>query len=180
MPLYETAEDLENENRTKIVIEECLKIRLKKLSQTHVMDFLGSDSRYYEVKTRTNTHDKYPTTMVGYNKLEFINTYDKTCCFVFNFTDGIYYYEYDKTKLDELEIKTGWRNDGKSKPKLHAFIPIKYLKKLFKEPTPPSLMGKDIQIYKKEYLNKNIMKINIDEEIDEEIKKDAIELLYSV
>lgn len=180
MPLYETAEDLANENRVKLEIERHFEIKLKKLYKTHVMDFKGSDGFYYEVKTRTNAHDTYDSTMVGYNKIEFINNSSQLCLFFFAFTDGIYFYQYDKDKLPELEIKMGWRRDGKSKPKLHAYIPIKYLKKLG-DCKPPSAIP--IQVWTPERFKINIPsdKIEIGEEIDNHlIKNDAIDLLYSI
>lgn len=143
MPLYETNEDLERENETKECIEIFFGIKLNKLPKTHVMDFISSDGNFYEIKSRFNNHNKYPSTMIGYNKLQYINSNGKTALFVFNFLDGIYYYVYDKTKLNELEIKIGGRCDrGKQEYKLHAYIPVNLLVKLFSKPTPTNKMGK--------------------------------------
>ena len=84
-----------------------------------------------EVKKRNNTKDKYPTTMVGENKfLKAKEYYDKgyDVLFCFEFTDGIYYYEYCDEKL---EVKLGGRRD-RDRPefKNYVYIPVNKLKRL--------------------------------------------------
>ena len=47
----------------------------------------------------------------------------------FKFTDGLYYYEYNKS--DNLEYGMGGRKDrGRNEIKDYCYIPIKYLVKL--------------------------------------------------
>lgn len=60
-------------------------------------DFLNKEECIYiELKTRRNTKNKYPTTMVGYNKIidglkHIENGFSVYFCF--KFTDGLYYYK---------------------------------------------------------------------------------------
>ena len=147
------------------ILESYFNTNLKKTHKHFQMDFIDEEGVYYEVKTRNNNYKKYPTTMVGFNKIEFCNNLNKSSYFVFKFTDGVYYYEYDKTKINELEIKRGGRCDrGKYEYKSYAYIPITLLTKIVlleKELTekiiclpqiPPhnagALRNDDIKIYK--------------------------------
>jgi len=87
--------------------------------------------KFAEVKKRNNTKDKYPTTMVGENKfLKAKEYYDKgyDVLFCFEFTDGMYYYQYCDEKL---EVKLGGRRD-RNRPefKNYVYIPITKLKRL--------------------------------------------------
>lgn len=92
------------------------------------MDFYCDDI-YFEVKSRRNTHDKYYTTMVGYNKIQWIIENNiKDAYFVFVFTDGDYYYKYNPE--DKFETGIGGRWDrGKVEKKLYYYIPTNKLTK---------------------------------------------------
>lgn len=87
---------------------------------------------YVELKTRTFAHDKYPTTMVGYNKVQVAESNpDKTYYFAFAFTDGLYWVEYDKDKFGTYEVKQGGRWDrGRPELNQYCYIPIGDLTKL--------------------------------------------------
>ena len=89
-------------------------------------DYLD-DIYKYELKSRTNKYDDYPTTIIGLDKVG-INT-----IFLFYFTDGLYYIEYNKELFDTFEIKDFVRNPryGKiDKPKQYIYIPIISLNKI--------------------------------------------------
>lgn len=103
---------------------------LIKLSKFHTMDF-KSDNKYFEIKSRRFNHNKYETTMIGKNKIDYAQKYnDNTYYFIFVFEDGIYYYKYNIN--DKLECYIGGRKDrGKSEYKPYYYIPINYLIKLF-------------------------------------------------
>ena len=78
-----------------------------------------------ELKSRNNSYSKYPSTMIGKNKIEFANKNKKETYFCFNFTDGVYYIKYDKEKFDLYEEKIGGRQDrGKFEYKPYIYIPI--------------------------------------------------------
>lgn len=92
-------------------------------------DFEG-DKTLYELKTRNNYYNSYPTTLIAYDKI--INT-SKKQIFIFKFIDGIYYIEYDETKFKNYEKKYFRRNirlDYNDIEKIYIYIPIKDLIKI--------------------------------------------------
>ena len=103
---------------------------LIKLSKFHTMDF-KSNNKYFEIKSRRFNHNKYDTTMIGKNKIDYaLKNPDETFYFVFVFEDGIYYYKYNIK--DKLEPNMGGRNDrGKNEYKLYYYIPVNFLIKIF-------------------------------------------------
>jgi hypothetical protein len=122
---------IKNEIEVMPILEKYFNIKLKKTSLYYSMDFISEDGTYYELKSRNNCYNKYETTMVGYNKIAYANKGNKSVYFVFKFTDGIYYYQYDKSKLKDLIIKEGGRCDrGKEEYKTYAFIDIAFLTKI--------------------------------------------------
>lgn len=129
------AKDLIDGDNSEIVCKGLLELYfdtvLTKLAKFHPMDFIDISGIYYEVKGRNNKYSKYPTTMIGHNKLLFQHKLDKPVRFIFKFTDGVYYYEYDKSKLDDIIICTGGRKDrGCIEMKKYAYIDIKFLTKI--------------------------------------------------
>jgi hypothetical protein len=101
---------------------------LKKLSRFNKFDFEG-DTAFFEVKTRRNDYNKYPSTMIGYNKILACKKCEKDVYFIFQYLDGNYYYKYDSGK--SFEIKKGGRFDrGKIECNYYCFIPIEKLIKI--------------------------------------------------
>jgi len=99
-----------------------------KLENSNAFDFKG-DNKYIELKSRNNNYNRYQTTMIGYNKIKKALELNEDVYFVFNFTDGLYYYKFDRDK--ELEIKQGGRFDrGIPEIKDYYFIPIEILKEI--------------------------------------------------
>ena len=87
------------------------------------------DDKYkYELKSRNNEYNKYPTTIICNDKV----ITDKLI-FLFNFTDGLYYIKYSKSKFDNFEKKLFVRNkrqDYNDLEKMYIYIPIEKLKKI--------------------------------------------------
>ena len=115
---------------------ECLKCfdeTIKRTKYNAIFDFEG-ERCLIELKSRNNRHNTYPTTMVGYNKILYaINNKAKEHYFVFNFTDGLYFYKFDENdlKTGKLEVKLGGRRDrGRDEIKDYCFISIDSLKKM--------------------------------------------------
>ena len=87
-----------------------------------------NDSFYIELKTRRVTKDKYPSTMVGENKV--IKGFEhqiagKRVFFVFDFVDCMCLWELNR---DEYRVKHGGRWDrGRPEIKSYCYIPTKYL-----------------------------------------------------
>ena len=115
------------------ILKEFFDKTLEKVDNRYnLFDFIGEEC-YIELKSRRNTHNKYPDTMIGCNKIEFaMNTY-KTIIFCFLFTDGLFYYKFDKDDIinKKLRIRTGGRCDRNvNEYKDYCYIPITLLTKL--------------------------------------------------
>ena len=104
---------------------------IESLDNYNSFDFKGRN-KFIELKSRNNTYDKYPTTMIGCNKLNDARNYDNLnfdVYFVFNFIDGIYYWKF--TPENKLVKQKGGRVDrGKNEIKDYYYIPITNLSKL--------------------------------------------------
>ena len=112
------------------ILKEYLKDEtIYKLENTNVFDFKG-DNKFIELKSRNNNYDKYPTTMIGINKILRASSLNENVYFFFWFVDGLYYWLYDKDY--EFEIKRGGRFD-RGRPELndYAYIPIDMLIKVY-------------------------------------------------
>ena len=91
-------------------------------------DFEGDKGTCVELKSRRNTYNAYPTTILPTNKVLQFNTNRQI--FVFQFLQNEYYYiEYEATKFNTF--KTRMINTQRigivEKDKLHFEIPIKEL-----------------------------------------------------
>ncbi len=119
-----------NENYIKDII--CCHFEIDNIEKTpkgHTMDF-KNNNKYFEIKSRRCKHNSYNTTMIGYNKIQWIiDNNIEDVYFIFVFTDGNFYYKYNSD--DNFEIGLGGRNDrGKPEYKNYYFIPICKLKKI--------------------------------------------------
>jgi hypothetical protein len=83
----------------------------------------------FELKSRTISANKYPTTMITKDKLS-VSSEDKGLILLFSYTDGLYFVEYDFDIFASFESKPFQRNpeSGEWKEKEHIYIPIDYLK----------------------------------------------------
>jgi hypothetical protein len=112
------------------------------LSRFSLFDFVGKNNTIYvELKSRRITHNQYPTSLIGKNKIEFCNDPLKKYYFVFSYIDGMYYIEYDKKVFSKFECskyKRGERVGIYDGEKETIFIPTNLLKPLKnKKPSPP-------------------------------------------
>ncbi len=112
--------------------EEVLPI-ITKYFKREIKKSVGRYTRYdfedgeykYELKTRTNKCSQYPTTLLPLGKIT-----DDKHIFLFRFTDGLYYLEYDKEVFETFEVKQfvrNYRSDYNDVEAKHIFIPIEYL-----------------------------------------------------
>ena len=116
---------LQKELLLKPVLEKFVGKELEGTKQFDTFDFVGEDITI-ELKSRKNCYNKYPTTIVGMNKIDKIKEGEKVI-FFFNFTDGLYYWEYEVNTFTIIMIK---RRDRNNKAKPHLAIPITCLKRL--------------------------------------------------
>jgi hypothetical protein len=125
-------DDSASVTKVKDILDTKYSTDFKRTKEFSIFDLRDEITKTFaEVKKRNNTKDKYPTTMVGENKfLKAKEYYDKgyDILFCFEFTDGIYYYEYCDEKL---EMKLGGRRD-RNRPefKNYIYIPTTKLKRL--------------------------------------------------
>lgn len=120
------------EDNNKKVFEEFFDTKLKKLGKHSIFDYsCYKNDLYIELKSRRNTKDKYPTTMIGYNKFKKALELDELGCviyFCFQFTDALCYYKFDKENFNaDWKARGGRRDRGKFEYKDYIFIPIELL-----------------------------------------------------
>lgn len=115
----------EQENYTYPILKEYFKTDLKQYpSQYDDFDFYDEDSDY-EQKSRRNTYACYSETMITLNKTQ--KATDKKIKLVFNFSDAIYWIEYDEELFKTFNRKLFSRAEIKSDEKDHIYIPINLL-----------------------------------------------------
>ncbi len=83
----------------------------------------------YELKTRRNNYNEYPTTIIGKDKIN--ENYNNIFIFGFN-NDELYYIKYDKELFKQFEVNYFRRYDrgNMDKKKEYIFIPIEFLTKI--------------------------------------------------
>ena len=118
------------ELEVKKQLETYWRCELIKTHKTHPLDFVSLYKRsWFELKGRKNSKEKYPTTMIGYNKVvaglkEIEKGYE--VFFVFSFTDKLCYYQLKEVK--EEWIKQGGRFDrGRPEVNDYYYIPVSEL-----------------------------------------------------
>lgn len=110
-----------NEKKLKSILDKRFGVLTKKTERFSIIDF-ENDKYLVELKSRKISSSHYPTTIIGYNKIEEFLRSGKKCYAVFHFTDNkTLYYKITNKKIKGLEI--GYVYDKK-----HLFIPIKLLK----------------------------------------------------
>jgi len=78
----------------------------------------------YEIKARRNKFSTYPTTIIPVHKKKGSKK-DTRLLFVFGFTDGLYYIEYNQNLFSTFETKlvSYYRSGSTANPLLHYCIP---------------------------------------------------------
>ena len=112
---------VKEENRLLIPLQQFFNDdTLRPMPDGSKFDFMGK-GKYIELKSRTFCKDKYDTTCISVCKIEYAkrNCHNYDFYFVFNFTDGVWWYKYDKDKQLFTSNIFGVT---------HYFIPIRFLK----------------------------------------------------
>ena len=98
-------------------------------SKYWLMDFYNDDL-YIELKSRRNTYNKYNTTIIGSNKIDYVKTLNKKSYFVFYFIDGLFLIEYSDNIFNSFDICEQYIfRDNKKELKINYHIPTFLLKK---------------------------------------------------
>ena len=112
----------------KEILEQYFNTKLNTSSKYNLIDFYNDDI-YIELKSRRNTYQKYNTTIIGSNKIDYVKTLNKKCYFVFCYLDGLYYIEYSNI-FDSFDLCEEYiYRDNKKELKTNYHIPIECLKK---------------------------------------------------
>lgn len=110
----------EQENIVLPKLKEFFKRDIQKSSERYCKYDFFDDEYNYEMKSRKNRYNQYPTTLITEDKI----VGDKKIVFLFNFTDGLYYIEYDKDKFSKYERKMFSRAGVSWNEKSHVYINI--------------------------------------------------------
>lgn len=97
---------------------------LSKTNTFAIIDFI-SPKTYLELKSRNCNHDKFDDIMIGENKIRFAEKTKKRVILVWNFQDGIYFYEFKKEDIENgnIQFRMGGRTDrGKNEKKMCAYV----------------------------------------------------------
>jgi hypothetical protein len=122
---------LASELRIKPLLEKEFNDALDKTDTFHPMDYVGT-ACWVEIKTRTCSFMTYSTTMLPYSKIVFTKDSKKPVYFVFVFTDGVYYIQYDE-KLFNTFYMTAFQRTGRDKidtEQVYVYIPCNKLIKI--------------------------------------------------
>jgi len=126
----EYAYGLAQEEQLKPFFELYFRKELHETDQYDPFDFIGENIKI-ELKSRRNTYSKYPTTIVGMFKINKICNFEIDHFFVFNFTDGLYYWKYNIEEFNNMKQITIKRRDRPgSQGHLYLSIPIGSLTKM--------------------------------------------------
>ena len=125
--------DLELGEKGEKEIQHILNLKygltVKKTAYIYSKYDFENEKYIFELKTRRNKKNQYPTTLIGYDKLPDEKETRKLI-FLFNFIDGLYFIEYDKDKFNNYEVKNfkrNYRTGYDDKEKEYLYIPIKDL-----------------------------------------------------
>lgn len=120
------------------ILEKHLNVKLTPTGKYDTFDYIG-ENIYIELKTRTNKRRKYPTTMIGYNKITeglALLKKNKKVILAFKFTNGLFIYELKENTLTngDMSIAQGGRRDrGYNEIKSqYAYIDVEKLKRVMK------------------------------------------------
>jgi hypothetical protein len=129
---FGTASEITNHQ----LLEAYLNKTLNRKGGYAVFDFEDpSRTCYVELKTRRIAHDKYPTAMIGLNKIAFcVSEPDIEYWFVFCYTDGLYTIKYDREIFNTFEVshsfRRGERADCPTANQSVVYIPVELLQKI--------------------------------------------------
>lgn len=102
---------------------------IRQLDKYSRFDYEG-DNILIELKSRRNTKDKYPTTMISQSKIDYLKKTNKRGVFCFQFTDGLYSIEYSDI-FNGFSVGQGGRWDrGRPEINQYCYIPVGLLEKI--------------------------------------------------
>lgn len=110
------------------MVEELVGEAVARQGGFNIMDYTNASKTIYaELKTRKIPSTRFPTAMIGKNKVEFCNDPTKHYYFIFCYTDGVFYIKYDATLFstfhEENDFVRSERADCVNRPQRIIHIP---------------------------------------------------------
>jgi hypothetical protein len=130
---YGTANELKQLSN----LNKYLNTTLHRRGGFNTFDYDDEKSIFVELKTRRCRHDRYPTAIVGQNKVNHAKlneTEENHFVFAFCYEDGLYAIEYEPDLFSTFESNDeyyrGARDDIENKPQKIIYIPTNLLVKI--------------------------------------------------
>lgn len=134
--------DLNEEHYEPTIVERYGDVKRNNTTLKSIMKVYDweSDKTKVELKSRNNDHHYYPTTMIGFNKVEAWgeDETDKRYYFLFGYLDGLYEWELTQENYDDIGGEDAVKDGGcdvvdytpYNTKKKHLYIPIDKLVKI--------------------------------------------------
>lgn len=120
-----------NEQEKQTKLETFFKTKLVHRGGYSTFDYDDGSTLFVELKSRRIPHNKYPTAIIGANKVETAsNNPNRRYWFCYAYEDGMFGIEYNKELFDTFETNDysrGERADYHNKSQYCYFIPSKLL-----------------------------------------------------
>ena len=140
MSIYQTLKnaDIEYGLEQEVIILEQIRLHfedesiIKTEEKFNIFDFHSvTNNIFFELKSRKFELNKYPTTMIGINKIKKAHKTKTDIFLLFNFTDCLTCIKYNEELFKTFEIKKGGRQDrNRYEYSNYIYIPIEYLIKI--------------------------------------------------
>jgi hypothetical protein len=114
------------EERILPIIREYFNPDLQPTEGQYAKYDFDDETTNYELKSRTCKYNNYQDTMITFDKMCGCDK-EKRLILLFNFTDGLYFIQYDETKFSHYRRELFSRARLDSDEKEHIFIPIEHL-----------------------------------------------------
>ena len=113
------------ERRLRPILERYFDDELSPMPRYSSYDWRGR-FQVYELKSRNMRSTRFPTTMIGQDKLRDDGVY------IFEFYDGVFFIKYDAALFSTFDVRTTQRHrdDFSDAAKPHVFIPVRLLTKI--------------------------------------------------
>jgi hypothetical protein len=126
---------LRNEHVAINVLQNHLNTTLRRRGGYSVFDYESLDNTIEaELKSRRIPHDRYPTSIIGQNKVEYCTDPAKKYYFAYQYEDGLFIVQYNKELFDTFQVIESFersaRMDCKSKAQNVVLIPREHLSRV--------------------------------------------------